>query len=255
MLNAKKKARRCYGYIRVSTTKQVKDGSSIESQETAIKEWVERNGHKLVMTKYDAGVSGTLEIAKRPGLSELICNMKKKDLFVTLSMSRMGRNFGESYRIFEMIQEQGCYLVSVEEGHDTSTSAGIMTMQIMSSIAEMQARQISQYAKESAESFHRLERHTGGIPYGYKLKDPSKSGSGLIEDLEQQKVIQLIREMRKQEDDKGQLTSFNKIAIYLTEQNIPTPKGGKTWNRNTVTNIHDRYKVATKGRDDIGSLI
>jgi DNA invertase Pin-like site-specific DNA recombinase len=130
-----------------------------------------------------------------------------------------------------------------------------MTMQIMSSIAEMQATQISQYAKESAESFHRLERHTGGVPYGYTLKDPSRSGSGLIEDPEQQKVIELIREMRKKEDDKGQLTSFNKIAIYLTEQHIPTPKNGKTWNRNTVANIHDRYKVATKGREDIGSLI
>lgn len=235
---------RCYGYMRVSTEQQANDGGSLETQKEIIERWIKDRGAKLIMIEADIGISGTLAIDKRPGLAKILRNIRQGEMFLAIAMSRLARNHYEAINIIQLILKRGARFASIEEGYDTSTMIGETTMQIMSAISALQAKQISQYSRESAAAFKRLGRHTGGIPYGYKKKS-SEPGSGLEEDPEQQQVITLIRDMRKNK------MTFAAIAKELTKREIETPGKGKKWYGETVSKIHDRVQVNVKGRADV----
>lgn len=248
MFAVKAKATYCYGYIRVSTVQQGEDGTSIENQKDIIAKWVQARGHKLAMIEADIGLSGTLKAEKRPGLAKILRNIQRDEVFLTISTSRLGRNYTEAINIIDWVTTKQAFYVSIEENYDTSTPTGTLTMQIMSAIALLQATQISNYSKESAESFKRLGRHTGGIPYGYRKKSP-EPGSGLEEDPEEQQIITLIRS-KKQEG-----LSFTAIAKYLTNAGVPSPGKGKKWYVDVLIKIHNRTDVHVKGRDDVADQL
>src|SRR5207249_390470 len=45
-------------YLRVSTDRQVEEGFGLDVQEQAIRKWVKREGHRVVLWTRDEGVSG-----------------------------------------------------------------------------------------------------------------------------------------------------------------------------------------------------
>jgi DNA invertase Pin-like site-specific DNA recombinase len=242
----KKAIRYCYGYCRVSTTKQSKDGTSIQSQENIIREWAESESCEILAIKCDEGISGTLPYSQRPGIAHIMKYIRKGDILVVANFSRLGRNFNEAINITEKLSEIEAYFISIDEGYDTTESTGKLTMQILASVAEHQALQISRYAKEAYKTFKELDRHYGSVPYGY-VKISDQPGSGLEEVPEEQNVIILIREMRRFVKDNGNPTSFNDIADYLNERGIPSPRD-KKWRVGTIQAIHERTHVAMKGR-------
>jgi site-specific DNA recombinase len=239
----------CYAYVRVSTVAQSEHGVSLQTQEDAIREWIEdpRNNARLVMLENDAGVSGTLSINERPSLKKILQNLKRGNVFLAYSVSRMSRNFTESMNIIQKVRDSGCHFVSVCEGYDTSTPTGVTFMQIMASIAEIQVSQISEHAKETVITFREQKRHYGNVPYGWKKISKDK-GSGLCEVPEQQLIIKEIRDLRATRNQKGELMPFSHIAEYLDKKEIPPPRG-KKWYSDTVKNIHNRTEVFTKGRE------
>jgi site-specific DNA recombinase len=228
---------------------QSEHGVSLKTQEDTIREWIDnpRNNARLVMLESDAGISGTLKMDERPGLKKILQNLKRGNIFLAYSVSRISRNFTESMNIVERVAEKGGHFVSVCEGYDTSTPTGITVMQIMASIAQSQVMQVSEYAKETVVTFKEQKRHYGSIPYGWKKISKDK-GSGLCEVPEQQRIIQLIREMRATRNEKGEAMPFSHIAEYLDKIEVPPPRG-KKWYYETVKNIHGRTEVFTKGRE------
>jgi len=245
-----RRIKHCFGYIRVSTPKQEKDGMSIKTQETKIEEWAKANDRKVIFTKVDAGVSGTLPYDKRPGIMEILKNIRKGDVFVTISISRLGRSLYDSIDILRKLKELEANYVSIEDGYNTTTPNGTTIVHLMSVLAELQAKQIGQYARENYETFKQNGRHYGSVPYGYRKRN-EKKGSGLEEVPEQQEVIRLIRYMRAEKDENGYLKPFNQIAVCLNKQGVPSPKG-KKWSINTIIAVHDRVHVDIKGRKDVG---
>jgi len=56
---------RCYGYARVSTSRQAKDGESLEVQERKIAGYATILGSEVVQTFVERGVSGGKPLAER----------------------------------------------------------------------------------------------------------------------------------------------------------------------------------------------
>src|ERR1035437_7081407 len=56
------------GYVRVSTSRQAEQGESIEEQRDAVTLYAAANGLDLVAVYEDAGISGTKDEDRRPGL-------------------------------------------------------------------------------------------------------------------------------------------------------------------------------------------
>ena len=88
-----------FGYIRVSTESQVKQGYSLEEQEAEIERYCDDNGFNLLRTFRDEGISGAKanedEMSiDRDGLIEMLSQIKGRNIHyvVVLSTSRLWRS-------------------------------------------------------------------------------------------------------------------------------------------------------------------
>ena len=89
-----------YGYCRVSTKGQAKDGNSLEAQE---KEILSKYGNALV---YKEAYTGTT--TDRPVFKEVIDNLKKNDILIVTKLDRLARNTVEGIEIVkEIFAKQG----------------------------------------------------------------------------------------------------------------------------------------------------
>lgn len=238
-----------YAYVRVSTFMQ-SDNNSARMQELAIKIWCQQKNYKLVELEKDIAMSGTFKFTKRPVLYNLLKKLNVNDIIVTHTISRLSRNYEDFITMIDYIKEKGANFYALKEKLDTCTQEGFNEICNFIKVAEIEVKQTSDAAKDSAEYLRKTGRHNGTPVYGWKKKNSTK-GSGLIEVPEEQEIIKLIRSKRLILDDKGNPMSFYKICNYLNDMKIPTPGGGKQWSITSAKAIHDRIYVNTKGRDDV----
>lgn len=95
-----KKESRVFGYIRVSTFTQYDTGSSLQTQEAQIKTYC--NLHNLILQYIykDEGISSK-DIKGRPGLQNLLTNIKSNDIYIFASISRLGRSIVNNLEIMQ----------------------------------------------------------------------------------------------------------------------------------------------------------
>jgi DNA invertase Pin-like site-specific DNA recombinase len=91
------------GYIRVSTTEQLTEGVSLETQRAKITAWAVANDYKLAGIYKDAGITGTY-LDKRPGLKIAIAQAGREMALVAYSISRSARSTRDMLQIAEQIQ-------------------------------------------------------------------------------------------------------------------------------------------------------
>ena len=77
-------------YTRVSTAKQVTEGSGLESQRAACLSYAKEHEIKVIKTFTDAGFSGAT--TKRPALHELIYFLKSRDKHTFIILGLLGFN-------------------------------------------------------------------------------------------------------------------------------------------------------------------
>src|ERR1039457_3298696 len=101
-------------YLRVSTTKQVDEGISLEAQEAKARAWASSRGLELQVFA-DAGISGK-KASNRPGLQAAIkaaCHEKAPLVFY--SLSRLARSTGAALAIAKRLEKAGADFVSLSD--------------------------------------------------------------------------------------------------------------------------------------------
>lgn len=238
-----KPLQRCYGYCRVSTTKQGEDGSSLEEQEKKIKAWAVMNDMKLVNIYVDRGVSGTF-MFDRPEFAKLIACLKRGDTLVANDFSRVSRNLRDTVELIERLTEIRAKGVFIMDGFDTSTSMSQAYIQITAIMKGIEVKYTSERVRDTLSMMKERGQNITRPVYGWMKSSPEK-GSGLIEVPEHQAVIARMKEMH------ASGKTYYAIAKILTEEGIPTPSGKVAeWRHETVANIIHRGEVAIKGRHD-----
>lgn len=146
-----------FGYVRVSTLKQVNDRQVDALTEAGIKpEHIYSD--KMTGMKYD-----------RPGMTELIGKdgkggkAREGDTVIVHEFSRLGRNMVESIITANTLRERGINLKSIKEGIDYSTVAGRLVAGIMASLAESEREQMLERVAE-ARAAAQARGATGGRP-------------------------------------------------------------------------------------------
>jgi site-specific DNA recombinase len=177
------------GYMRVSTLQQTREGISLEAQLERIQAWCRTHGYQLVSSYQDAGISGVKR--NRPGLEQVLQEIKKDMALVTYSISRVTRSLKDQLEICDYLRKKGAHLVSLTENYDTTSASGKLLFTIMGTINQYErdatserTKAVKQYKKE------RMEYNGGGIPYGYRLSECKKL---LLRDENEQ---QLLAEMQ-----------------------------------------------------------
>ena len=115
MMQPRKQINNIYGYVRVSSEQQVKDGSSLDEQKRIIEEFVQAKFNRQVDEFFiDAGVSGMKDLVERPGSRAMTDVMDKHDVIVTTKLDRLARSFIEMVNMIPTLEQTGITLYFCE---------------------------------------------------------------------------------------------------------------------------------------------
>ena len=147
-----------YGYARVSTKGQAKDGNSLEAQEAALKE----AGATEV---YADAFTGTK--AHRPELDKLMEVMTAGDKLVVTKLDRIARSATQGIELVQSLLDKGITVHVLNMGLLDNTATGKLIRNIMLAFAEFERDMIVERTQEGKAIAKQREGFTEGRPPVY----------------------------------------------------------------------------------------
>lgn len=233
-------------YIRVSCSRQVSEGDSLEAQQNAMYRLIEDRKQldgwevESVTPYIEAGRSG--KDMNRPQMQKLQADVRdgKIDIVIAFKIDRVSRSVRDFLNLWHFFEEHNVELVILKEKFDTSHPAGEFLMVILLGFAQMERRVIGERTQAVMEDRASRGLSNGGCRYGYK-SDPEERGK-LIPDSEWAKIIK-----ENFFDAVERLGSAGAVQRELIERwNITVPKrdtrsgkviGGKPFTKQQVMRI------------------
>jgi site-specific DNA recombinase len=213
------------GYIRNSRLIQ---GSSLETQQTLITDFCKTHEIKLDEIIVDEGISGSGEKTdKRDGYNSVMSMIDNGEVntLVCISISRWGRNLGEIYKSVQLMETKGVKFLSIKENIDTSSPYGRFTINLLSSLYEMELELIRDRTKDTLKVKKENGKVYSPTPFGF-----DRVGNDLIENKKEKRLLRKM--LRLKENGK----SYGDVSKYLTKNRHKTKSGGK-WTRENVYSV------------------
>jgi DNA invertase Pin-like site-specific DNA recombinase len=131
-------------YLRVSTSEQTTKNQRRELQAVA-----KRHGWTVSAVFEDAGISGSKDRKKRPGLDALLKGVARKefDIVAAWSVDRLGRSLQDLITMLGELHAKGVDLYLHQQGIDTTTPSGKAMFQMMGVFAEFERAMIQERVK------------------------------------------------------------------------------------------------------------
>lgn len=177
----------------------------------------------------DEGISGTKE--NRPEFQRMMQDARdgKIDLIITKAISRFSRNTELFIKTIRELNKLGVGVFFEEQNMNTLSHEGDFVLTILSSIAQEEAKQVSENMKwRIRKDFEEGLIWGGKDHYGYKLDYKQKK---LIVIPEQAEVVKQIFNWYLEG------CGVNMIANTLTRDGVPTLYGKSRWVKSTITHI------------------
>ena len=185
-------------YVRVSTSKQVEHGYSLEAQEKVLKEEVLHRDLRIFRIYSDAGISGA-EV-NRSGLNALLEDAKQ-GLFSYVgvwTISRISRNLLHLLDVLDILDKAGVQCFSISEGFDMNKPIGRFAIQMMGGIAQFQRESWREASILGSKKKAKLGKYAGVRLLGYKTVpdvDDLKGSNKLEVEQEEAGVVGRIFEV------------------------------------------------------------
>ncbi len=128
-----------YGYARVSTKGQAKDGNSLEAQENAL-----RSAGAIEI--YSDAFTGTK--SHRPELDKLMVVMKSGDTLVVTKLDRIARSATQGIELIQSLLDKGVVVHVLNMGLMDNTPTGKLIRNIMLAFAEFERDMIVERTQE-----------------------------------------------------------------------------------------------------------
>lgn len=128
-----------YGYCRVSTKMQAKDGNSLEAQEQALKD----NGAEVI---YSDAFTGTKE--HRPEFDKLRAELKAGDKLIVTKLDRIARSAAQGAKLIQDLLDDGIVVHVLNMGLMDNTPTGKLIRNIMLAFAEFERDMIVERTQE-----------------------------------------------------------------------------------------------------------
>lgn len=122
-----------YGYSRVSSIGQAKDGNSIEAQTAAL---LERNCDEIYHEVY----TGTT--TERPELAKILAKIQKGDTLMVTKLDRFSRSAAEGVALIQELHQKGIIIEILNMGRADSTPMGKLMVTMLLAFAEFEHDQI-----------------------------------------------------------------------------------------------------------------
>jgi site-specific DNA recombinase len=212
-------------YSRVSTDAQAKDGTSLDTQERALQEYVEANGWIPIESIRDTSSGSTLD---RPGIERLRLLLRQGavDVVVAYAVDRLSRHQNHIGVLFDEVEQAGAQLQFItEDFEDTAIGRFILAARAFTGEVEREkiAERTMRGKAERARS-GKIPQGTGKGIFGYRYNQ--KTGQREIDDV-QSLIVRRIFERFCSGD------ACNRIAVGLNRDAIPAFSGNK-WHPLTI---------------------
>lgn len=189
-----------YGYCRVSTKGQAKDGNSLQAQEQEI---LSRYNEAQI---YKEAYTGTT--TDRPVFNDVIQKMKEKDMLVVNKLDRLARNTGEGIKIVKDLFQKKCSVHVLNVGLLEDTAMGQFFITTLLAVAELERNQIIERCQAGKAIARQNPDFVEGRPKKYNQKQLDHA-LDLLLDHSYKEVVQmtgiskstLIRLMRNKKCD------------------------------------------------------
>jgi site-specific DNA recombinase len=225
-------------YRRVSSADQADHGYGLDAQAEAIAAFVKREGLRLAGEFSDPGVSGTVPLDDRPGLSAALDLVLKEGagVLVVARHHRLARDTLQALLIERAFADAGARILYAD-GANGESDTDRFTRTVLHAAAEQSKRDVVRRLRAGREA--KLARHPGSraqggrVPYGYR-----RTATGLEIDPEQADDVRRIFAL---------VTGGSSIRATARKMTAET---GRRWQPTVVERIVKReiYKLASPGR-------
>ena len=185
-----------FGYIRVSTLQQANEGESLETQLRQIQSYSVLKGFDIPLGNFitEKGVSGSLEFEKRPEGGRLFNQLASGDVLIFSKLDRAFRNTRNALNTLHELKQRGISVHFIDLGGDvTNDGIGSVIFTILSAFATFERERIATRIREVKQVQKAEGKFLGGFTrFGYRVSEEK-----LEKDIDQQKIINEMRDMRR----------------------------------------------------------
>ena len=131
-----------YGYARVSTKGQARDGNSLEAQEKLLKD----NGAEVIY--YDAFTGTKVD---RPELNKLVEMLREGDILIVSKLDRLGRSLSKTTELITELIERGVTINILNLGVLSNNSVNTLMRNVLLAFAQFERDMILERTAEGKE--------------------------------------------------------------------------------------------------------
>lgn len=148
-----------YGYCRVSTKKQEKDGNGLAAQEKAVKD----AGATIIFRDSFTGTK-----TERPEFKKLLSELKSGDTLIVTKLDRIARNASEGIQLVDHLLEQDVKVHILNMGLLDNTPTGKLIRNIFLAFAEFERDMIVERTQEGKRIARERPDFREGRPRKFK---------------------------------------------------------------------------------------
>lgn len=162
-------SKRAFGYIRVSSERQV-DGDSLEVQKRSVELICELEGFTLAGLFADPATSGSVPLGQRAEGKKLLEALKPSDVVVGVKLDRMFRDATDATGTLKALKKRGVGLYLKDLGGDvTESNVSALVFGLLSNVAEFERTRIAERISDVKADQRARGRFLGGAaPFGYE---------------------------------------------------------------------------------------
>lgn len=207
------------GYCRISVDEELdRDNTSIENQKKIIEEFVKAKFPQCKLSIYEDRDRSGYTFEQREGYQQLRKKLMNGDINVLIvkDFSRFSRRNSKGLVELEDLRDAGVRIISIGDAIDYPTYDDWTAIQFRFLINEMPVTDTSKKVRSVISRRQADGEWICSVPYGYIISNMKKQEISVV--MDEAEVVRKVFELYN--DGWG----YKKIANYLTDKKIPTPR-------------------------------
>ncbi len=207
------------GYCRISVDEELdRDNTSIENQKKIIEEFVKAKFPKCKLSIYEDRDRSGYTFEQREGYQQLRRKLMSGEISVLIvkDFSRFSRRNSKGLVELEDLRDAGVRIISIGDAIDYPTYDDWTAIQFRFLINEMPVTDTSKKVRNVISRRQADGEWICSVPYGYIISNMKKQEISVVPD-----EVEVIRKVFELYNDGW---GYKKIANYLTDKKIPTPR-------------------------------
>lgn len=210
---------RIAGYCRISVDEELdRDNTSIENQKAIIADYISKTFQAAKLDFYEDRDRSGYTFEQREGYQQLRKKMltHEYDILIIKDFSRFSRRNSKGLVELEDLRDAGMRIISIGDSIDYPTFDDWTAIQFRFLINEMPVTDTSKKVKSVIKRRQEEGKWICAVPYGYIM-----SNSKTMQFEVDEPAAEIVRQIFQLYSDGW---GYKKIANYLTDLHIPTPR-------------------------------